>query len=141
VVINLPSWERQAQALREAIRVVKPGGLLLLSEACLQGWRNLNRFREEWGLGPIPMPPFNNYLDVDAVVEELTPSARLLELANFSSSYYVGTRLLKPLLAQASQAPIDPADPDTDWNRWCSMLPPAGDYGVQVLFVFQKHQA
>jgi ubiquinone/menaquinone biosynthesis C-methylase UbiE len=138
VVINVGGWERQQRALCEAIRVLRPGGTLLLSEASLQGWQSLNRLRGEWGLEAIPMPSFNNYLDVDRVVELLEPQARLVELANFSSSYYVGTRLIKPLLSRSTGAPVDVADPHMDWNRWCSMLPPAGDYGVQVLLVFEK---
>jgi SAM-dependent methyltransferase len=138
VVINLGDWDRQERALHEAMRVVKPGGLLLVSEACLQGWNSLNRLRGEWGLDPIPMPSFNNYLDVERVIEALAGEARLVELVNFASSYYVGTRLLKPLLARAADAPVNVADPYAEWNRWCSLLPAAGDYGVQQLFVFEK---
>jgi ubiquinone/menaquinone biosynthesis C-methylase UbiE len=104
VIINVGDWKRQQQALDEALRVVKPGGVLLLSEACLQTWRSLNRFRGEWGLEPIPMPAFNNYLDSDRVIEALAPSASLVELSHFASSYYVGTRVLKPLLSGTSGA-------------------------------------
>jgi ubiquinone/menaquinone biosynthesis C-methylase UbiE len=35
VLINLGTWERQAQGLRECTRVLKPGGVLLLCEATL----------------------------------------------------------------------------------------------------------
>jgi ubiquinone/menaquinone biosynthesis C-methylase UbiE len=138
VVINLGTWERQRLALRECARVVAPGGLLLLSEATVQGWERLNGFRAEWGLPPIGMPPFNAYLDQDAVIDELSGELELVELRDFASSYYVGSRVLKPLLAQALGADVDVAAPEMDWNRWFSMLPPAGDYGVQKLFVFRR---
>jgi ubiquinone/menaquinone biosynthesis C-methylase UbiE len=49
VLINLGTWERQLVGLRECIRVLKPGGMLLLSEATLQGWGRLNNMRREWG--------------------------------------------------------------------------------------------
>jgi hypothetical protein len=62
----------------------------------------------------------------------------LLELSNFASTYYVGTRLLKPLLALVTKASVGVADPDAEWNRWFSQLPAAGDYGTQKLFVFRK---
>lgn len=138
VIINLGSWEHQLAGLREAARVVKSGGELLLSEATLQGWNRLNALRREWGLPDIPMPSFNTYLDQDRVVEALSEELELQELVDFASTYYVGTRLLKPLLIQALGADIDPADPEMEWNRWFASLPAWGDYGVQKLFVFRK---
>jgi SAM-dependent methyltransferase len=138
VVINLGAWENQVKALKECARALKPGGTLLLSEATVQGWKKLNSFRAEWNLPDIPMPPFNNYLDEERVVEAVRDEMELLELVNFASSYYVGTRVLKPLLAQALGGKVDAADPGMHWNRWWSELPPAGDYGTQKLFVFRK---
>jgi ubiquinone/menaquinone biosynthesis C-methylase UbiE len=138
VLINLGTWERQQSGLRECVRVLRPGGLLLLSEATLQGWRRLNTLRAEWGLEDIPMPPFNEYLDQDHVIAAVRNEAELVELSNFASTYYVGTRVLKPLLAQATHAPVSVADPNAEWNRWFSQLPSAGDYGTQKLFVFRK---
>ena len=70
VVINLGDVERQKAAIREAARVVKPGGILLLSEATREGWSRLNAFRAEWGLEPIPEPSFQSLL-----TEELVRSA------------------------------------------------------------------
>lgn len=136
VLINIA--DRQLQGLRECARVLKPGGTLLVSEATVQGWRKLNRFRNEWGLPDIPMPPFNQYIDEDRLVEELPSDLRLMQIVNFASSYYVGTRVLKPLLSKALGGVVNPANPDMDWNHWFSLLPPAGDYGTQKLFIFQK---
>lgn len=138
VVINLPDWEKQRLALHELARVIRPGGLLLLSEASQQGWEKLNRFRQEWALPPIPMPAFNLYLDENRVIPEIARKLRLLEVVNFASSYYVGTRVIKPLLARALNSDINVADPLSEWNQWFASLPSAGDYGTQKLFVFQK---
>ena len=138
VLINLGTWERQLTGLRECTRVLKPGGILLLSEATVQGWQRLNALRAEWGMENIPMPPFNQYVDQDKVIAALGGQAKLIELSNFASTYYVGTRVLKPLLAQATHAPVSVADPNAEWNRWFSQLPQAGDYGTQKLFVFHK---
>ena len=138
VVINLAGWDQQLQAVRECARVLKPGGLLLLSEATVQGWQKLNQFRREWSLPDIPMPPFNRYLDQEQLIEAVAPELHLRELVNFASTYYVGTRVLKPLLIQALGLPINVADPGMEWNRWFAQLPSWGDYGTQKLFVFEK---
>jgi SAM-dependent methyltransferase len=138
VLINLGSWERQRTGLLAAIKAVKPGGLLLLSEATRQGWERLNLFRREWGLPDIAMPPFNLYLDQDQVIETAAPLAKLVEVSHFASTYYAATRVFKPLLNQALGNRVDVADPHAEFNRWCAALPPAGDYGVQRLFIFQR---
>ena len=138
VIINLGDWDRQVRGLRECARVLKPGGKLLLSEATVQGWQRLNKFRNEWKLPDIPMPPFNQYLDENEVVQAVAPQLVLSDLVNFASSYYVGTRVLKPLLAQACGEGINAADPAMEWNRWFAGLPASGDYGTQKLFVFEK---
>jgi ubiquinone/menaquinone biosynthesis C-methylase UbiE len=138
VLINLGNWSNQLQALQECVRVLKPGGVLLLSEATLQGWQRMNDFRREWGLPDIPMPPFNQYLDEEQVISAMTPLLDLVELVNFASTYYVGTRVLKPLLTQALGAAVDVTAPDMEWNRWFAQLPACGDYGTQKLFVFRR---
>lgn len=138
VIINLESWEHQLKGLQECVRVLKPGGTLLLSEATLQGWKRLNQLRREWELPDIPMPTFNQYLDEDQVIEALSGRGKLVELVNFASTYYVGTRVFKVLLNQALGGRIDVSNPEMEWNRWFSLLPPCGDYGTQKLFVFQK---
>jgi ubiquinone/menaquinone biosynthesis C-methylase UbiE len=138
VLINLGSWERQLQGLRECTRVLKPGGTLLLSEATLQGWKRLNLLRREWGLEDIPMSAFNLYLDESQIVGAAEATMDLVEISNFASSYYVGTRVVKPLLARISAAAIDVANPMSEWNRWCAQMTAAGDYGTQKLFVFRK---
>jgi ubiquinone/menaquinone biosynthesis C-methylase UbiE len=139
VIINLHDWSMQLKGLRECVRVLKPEGILLLSEATLQGWNKLNKFRREWELSDIPMPDFNQYLDQEKVIEALSEDVRLIDLFNFSSTYYIGTRLIKPLLVRALGNTINVGDPNMEWNRWFAQLPAWGDYGIQKLFVFQKN--
>ncbi|MEI6633356.1 MAG: class I SAM-dependent methyltransferase [Chlamydiota bacterium] len=138
VLINLGNWKNQQKGLLECMRVLKPGGILLLSEATVQGWKKLNAFRHEWQLPAIPMPSFNFYLDERKVLGFTSRYLEPIAIVNFSSTYYVGTRVLKPLLAKASGADINVADPHMEWNRWLARLPAWGDYGTQKLFIFKK---
>lgn len=137
-IINLGEWDAQLGGLHECARVLRPHGTLLLSEPTIQGWRRLNQFRREWQLDDLPMPPFNNYLDEQVVIDSLRDQLELVELVEFSSTYFVGTRVLKPLLIRALGLKLDVADPDMEWNRWFSQLPAVGDYGTQKLFVLRK---
>ena len=138
VLINLGARDRQRAGLLAALARVKPGGLLLLSEATVQGWQRLNAFRREWGLPDIPMPAFNNYLDEEEVVRTAEPHADFVQMAHFASTYYVFSRVFKPLLSEALGNRVDVANPNAEWNRFAAQLPACGDYGVQRLFVFRK---
>ena len=138
MIINIAQREKQIAAIREAARVVKAGGTLLISEATLEGLQRLNSFRSEWGLSPIPEPPFNNYIDEELARTAAPDLLNLEEVSNFASTYFIGTRVLKPLLADAIGDKIDPARADMEWNRFFSLLPAAGDYGTQKLFVFRR---
>jgi ubiquinone/menaquinone biosynthesis C-methylase UbiE len=140
VIINLGKWERQLTGLAECVRVLKPKGRLILSEATLQGWSRLNQLRYEWNLPAIPIPHFNNYLDEDLVRKALEDSCDLVEIKNFASSYYVGTRVLKPLIAKLAGREDQIANPMTELNRWFALLPAGGDYGTQKIFVFRKKE-
>jgi SAM-dependent methyltransferase len=138
LIINLAQREKQIAAIREAARTVKAGGTLLLSEATREGLQRLNSFRSEWGLQPIPEPPFNNYVDEELIRTAAPDLLNLEEISNFASTYFVGTRVLKPLLAGALGNRVDPARAEMEWNRFFSLLPSAGDYGTQKLFVFRR---
>jgi SAM-dependent methyltransferase len=140
VLINLGDRDEQRRGLRELGRVLRPGGLLLLSEATMQGLDRLNALRGEWSLPPIPVPPFNLYIDESRLQDQAGSDLALRGVANFASSYFVVTRVLKPLVASISAASIDVADPNAELNRWAAQLPAAGDYGTQKLFVFRKSQ-
>lgn len=140
VLINLGDWVNQCNGLNETIRVLKPEGRLLLSEATLQGWNKINKFRREWKLPDIPIPKFNNYLDEDKLISEASKCCDLIEIINFASTYYVGTRVFKPLLAKALKIDIDIADPKMEFNKWFSNLPAWGDFGTQKLFIFEKRK-
>lgn len=135
MLINLGEWEHQERALHELARVVRPGGLLLLSEATIQGFDEMNAARTEWGLPEIPLKAFNFYLDEDRVLDAVQPFTSSVELIDFSSSYYFGTRVLKPLLMKALGVDVPT---DSRWNRLFSEIPSWGRMGTERLFVLRR---
>ncbi len=142
-LINLHDAERQIIAIKECLRVLKPGGLFLASEATFTGLDKLNKLRMEFGLLPLPMPPFNFYMTERTFEDAINGIAKIEVVVDFASGYYLGTRFLKPLLIEFTRprsiyARRFIADPDTEFNRLCFMLPPVGDYGIQKLFIIRK---
>ena len=140
VLINLPSDSDRRAALRGIAKLIRPGGVALISEATLGGWARLNALRAEWGLDAIPIPAFNRYIDESALASEAAPLLLLEETVDFASTYFVLTRLIKPLLARVPGVTVDPADPESEFNRFAAMLPAGGDYGTQKLFVLRRSQ-
>ncbi len=137
VLINLSNKEQQYAAIKECTRVLKPFGKLIISEATIQGWQNLNFLRNWFGMSAIPIPEFNNYINETDILDG-HPGLSLYSINNFSSTYFLGTRILKPLLIDVLKYKENPADPNSEINKLFASLPAVGDYGTQKMFVFKK---
>ena len=134
-IINLPKWDLQKIALSELIRVLKKGGELIMSEASRQGWENMNKLRAEFGLKEIPQPWFNLYIDEEKLFSFMKKNnTEKIEVINFSSTYYIGSRVIQPFVIGKKKEPCY----DSEINRLFSLLPNYGDYGTQKLFRFRK---
>lgn len=135
-IINLLDWNDQKEALRRMAKALKKGGRLLLLEAYKDGLEQLNRARHEVGLPAVPPAYHNLHLDKEAVTEYL--SGERLDLKaedNFLSSYYFGSRVLYPALANAARQEITY---NGAFGAFFAALPPAGNYAHIKLLVFQK---
>lgn len=71
LLINLPTWELQQQALENLIEVLMPGGLLLITEVTEDGHGRVNALRKVFGLDPLERYWHNNYLNHDQFMAEL----------------------------------------------------------------------
>ena len=132
-MINLGSAEHQKKALLEAWRVLKPGGLFLISEVSNQSSDNLNRLRHRLGL-EIMTPLWHNcYLDEVELFKFAAPYFKLAKVKRFSSSYYALTWAIYPFFVRNGQRNY------RSWfHRLSAHIPQVGDWGLQKLYVLQK---
>lgn len=68
-LINIQDPEMQVQAIRELVRVTKPGGSIVLAENFRQGWSALQKLRARPGFVPLDSIGIQKPLDFDDVVQ------------------------------------------------------------------------
>jgi ubiquinone/menaquinone biosynthesis C-methylase UbiE len=137
-LINLTSRDDQMKAVHEVHRILRPGGLYLMCEDTEQGLNNLNRIRVAMGLESIGVRWHNLYLDEAHIVPGASKIFELITVENFSSFYYLSSRIIHAKLAQ--EQGIEPRY-DSDINRVAALFSSIGefgDFGPLKLFVFRK---
>ena len=105
VLINLPTWAEQEQAISECLRVVKPGGRLILSEGFWEPLCKLNAMRMLCDLSPLVEHDFNRYIKFDRLKTYLGSQSVNYRINDFSSIYYLGSRLLRELITKPEDFP------------------------------------
>jgi SAM-dependent methyltransferase len=105
VLINLPTWEQQMKAISECIRVVKPNGIVILSEGFWEPLMLLNAMRSLKNLPPLVEHDFNRYLKLSILEKHLESLNVSYEIEDFSSIYYLGSRFLRDLVTDPSLYP------------------------------------
>lgn len=136
-IINQPTWEAQAEMIRQILSRLKSGGHYLMCESSLDGLNEINLARVELHLEPISPPPHTLYI-VDDTLDALDKALGypMQHRWDFSSEYYRASRIYNA--KQSSEWGIDPPY-DALLNRWSLMLPMAdGPYAQTRLWVWRK---
>jgi SAM-dependent methyltransferase len=105
VLINLPTWNEQKQGIAECLRVTRPGGLVVLSEGFWEPLMLLNAMRALTNLPPLVEHDFNRYLKRSSLEVFLKELGLDYEFEDFSSIYYLGSRLVRELVTDPAAYP------------------------------------
>lgn len=135
VLINLPDWAAQRQAIHDITAMLANNGAYAMCENSQDGLDELNRLRERIGLAAINAPWHNRYLR-DADLEQLTlPGIALAEINFYSSTYYLLSRVVNAALAV--QEGKDP-DYEAPVNLMALRLPSVGTLGQGRIWLWRR---
>lgn len=131
-LINLITREDHVKAVESIRKILKSNGKYLMCECSEQGLKRINELRSEAGLSLIPIRWHNLYLDEETFFPQSSKYFKLTEVDNFSSLYYIASRVFNAKLSV-----LENKEPDYNHpiNRIASMLTSFGDCGPLKLFV------
>lgn len=137
-LINLPTWNDQIQGIEECLRVTKSGGKILLSEGFWEPLVRLNALRQILGLIPLFEHDFNRYLKQSRLETWLRTRHFSYEIIEYSSMYYLGTRLARELATAHESFPGFTNPINAEFATLARKYPRCGGVGVQQLVIILK---
>ncbi len=137
VLINLPTWNQQIQGINECLRVCKPGGTIIFSEAFWEPLVLLNAMRALKQLPPLVEHDFNRYLKKTRLDSYLVSKNIQYEVVDFSSIYYLGSRFLRELVTNPDDYP-GYSNPINEIFYNIEKEYSGGGFGIQQAYVITK---
>jgi SAM-dependent methyltransferase len=137
-LINLPNWADQVTAIKECLRIVRPGGICLFSEAFWEPLCRLNSIRQFAGLAPLIEHDFNRYLKLEKMKEWLTTSDLYFEIHDFSSLAYLGSRFIRELATDVDKFEGYSNPVNREFAELARKYPSCGSFGIQQLVIVRK---
>lgn len=137
VLINLPNWEDQKIGINECLRVTKKGGTVILSEAFWEPLVLLNAMRKLVNLHALVEHDFNRYLKESKLDDFMNSLGLKYEMVDFSSVYYLGSRLLRELVTEIDKYPGF-SNPINEIFYNIEKNYSGGDFGIQKAVIITK---
>jgi ubiquinone/menaquinone biosynthesis C-methylase UbiE len=134
-LINLESEEEQFRAIAGIARVLRPGGFYLAIENFVEGNDRLNELRRSFDLPPIAIRWHNRFFREADFVARVKEHFCTLQKVDFSSAYYLATRVIYSKLCA-----LDGKSPNYRHpiHELSTKLPELGDFSPIKLFVLGK---
>ncbi len=137
VLINLPTWAEQQKAINECLRILKPGGRLVLSEGFWEPLCKLNAIRMLCDLPPLVEHDFNRYLKLDHLRAHLDDLDVSYRVDDFSSVYYLGSRFVRELVTKPKDFPGF-SNPVNELFYEIERGYSGGGFGIQQAIIIEK---
>lgn len=135
VLINLPDWPAQKQAIIDIGDLLVDGGLYVMCENSQDGLDKINALRQQVGLEEISPPWHNRYLRDAEIQQTAFPQLKLESVDSYSSTYYFLSRVVNAWLSlQEEHEP----DYEAPINKLALQLPSIGDLGQGRLWLWRK---
>ena len=133
-LINLSSFEKQKNAIKQLHSVLKQGGLLIMCENTIQGMEKMNGLRKSVDLYEIPIRWHNLYFNEDELHPFLETFFDIENIDPFASTYYIASRIFNAKLTKEGEEPSF----DSQINRLSLKLPNIGDFCPVRIYVLRK---
>ena len=99
MIINLPTWHEQVEAIVKLTSLLKPYGKYLMCENSQDGLDKINWLRQQHNLPEIKPPWHNRYLKDDEIKTVSIPQVKLELIDYYSSTYYYLSRIVNARVA------------------------------------------
>ena len=136
-LINIMDEDERFEVIKSIHSCLKPNGTYIMCEAFVEGFKNLNKAREFFGLNELPMPKYNSYINEKELEEKTKDLFYIDKVIKHSSLYYLGTRVFQYMCNDS-----DPTGADTPLHRffadYSQETSKSGDFGPNKVYLLRK---
>ena len=101
-LINLTSWEKQKNAIKNIAHILKPGGRLLFIEGSENGLIELNKLRDRVGLPPIITVDYNHNFNEELLIQTVEDDFDIVAIHKFGVYDFI-SRIIHPMLVYPNE--------------------------------------
>ena len=135
-LINLNSFQEQAEAIKKISNLLKDGGIYIMVESTHDGLDRINELRLCLNLEAISPPWHNTFFRIREVEELQKANFKIVSFSHLSSTYNFLSRCIYAKLAQQRNEKLKY---DSEINRLSLLLPQEiGDFGPVKGWIWKK---